>query len=94
MFFKLNYCIMKGIFMKMFLLVLFPLSLFAQGKIVGTITNKGGEPLPGANVFLLNTSLGAATDNDGQYIITQVPVGDYTLVTSILGYKEQNLQYR
>src|ERR1039458_4543515 len=39
---------------------------------------KTGEPLLGATVMLVGTSLGAATDVKGKYIIPSVPPGKYT----------------
>ena len=43
-------------------------ALLAQsGTIFGVITNEQGEPLVGANVFLKNTALGAASEEYGYY---------------------------
>ena len=39
-----------------------------------------GKPLAGANVILKNTVLGAATDDQGNYIIHKIPVS-YTHLT-------------
>ncbi len=62
------------------------------GKISGKITDaSNGEPLISANVVLKGTSLGAATDIDGLYTITNIPPGVYTVTISIIGY--QTLQY-
>ncbi len=59
------------------------------GKIAGTITDKStGAPLPGANVQVVGTSLGAAADLDGHYTILQVPPGTYELKVSMVGYKQ------
>ena len=59
---------------KRILLFLFSLSAicFAQtGKIAGTILDADtGDPLPGANVFIKGTALGAATDIEGMYYIS------------------------
>ena len=50
------------------------------GKIAGIITdNNDGQPLPGANITILGTSLGAATDLNGQFTILEVPPGIYIL---------------
>jgi len=58
------------------------------GKIAGTITDKEtGEPLPGVNVVIDGTTLGAATDLDGRYYILLVAPGTYTITASILGYQ-------
>ncbi len=64
-------------------------SIFAQttGVIRGFVFEKeSGEPLTGANVVLLNTSLGSATDLDGRYIIRSIPSGPHKLVVSYIGY--------
>ena len=53
--------------------------------IVSDSTN--GSPLIGANVMLKGTSLGAATDTDGRYSIDKIPLGDYTLSASYMGFK-------
>lgn len=61
----------------------------ATGKIVGVVKDaQTGEPLPGANVFLQGTALGAASNLKGEYLIPAVPVGDHMLVVSYIGYKK------
>ena len=65
-------------------------NLFAQvaGRINGTVKDeKTGEPLPGANVVIQGTKLGAATDAKGEYNIVNVPPGTYTLEAKMVGYK-------
>jgi len=64
--------------------------LFAgtTGKIVGKVTDeKTGEPLPGVNVIIDGTLMGAATDLEGNYLILHVPPGIHTLKASMMGYK-------
>jgi len=57
------------------------------GTITGRIqTADKGKPIPGANVILMGTNLGAATDPDGFYIITNVSPGTYYLQASFVGY--------
>lgn len=46
-----------------------------------------GEPLHFANVFLNNTTLGCATDENGDYSIPKIPLGTYSLVASMMGYE-------
>ena len=68
-----------------------PFALLAQstGKIVGQITDQAtGEPLPGVNVTVDNTLLGANTDFDGYYVILNVPVNVYTVRASFIGFQE------
>jgi len=44
-------------------------------------------PLVGANVEVLNTILGSATDDQGLFFINDVPVGSYSLRFSYIGYQ-------
>jgi len=81
---KLNHVILVIIFA-----VLIPAILFAgtTGKIVGKITDKStGEPLIGANIILSGTSMGASTDEAGDYIIINIPPGTYNLDVIYIGY--------
>lgn len=67
-----------------------PFTVMAQnGTIRGIVTDEGGEPLQGANVYLEGTTMGSSTDGDGTYIILDVPAGTYTLVAAYLSYKTQ-----
>jgi outer membrane receptor protein involved in Fe transport len=64
------------------------LLLAANGKIKGKVTDAGtGEPLVGANVVVFGTSMGAATNTVGEFVILNVPVGTYSLKTSYVGYQ-------
>lgn len=57
------------------------------GKIAGkVIDNESTMPLPGVNVFIAGSIMGAATDIDGSYVILNVPVGLYQLKASMIGY--------
>lgn len=59
----------------------------ASANIHGLVKDKQtGEVLLGANVVLVNTSMGAASDNHGKYLIQNVPPGKYTLRASYIGY--------
>ncbi|MDZ7290633.1 MAG: TonB-dependent receptor [candidate division KSB1 bacterium] len=58
------------------------------GKIAGRVTDaESGEALPGANVVIEETTLGAATDLNGNYVILNVPPGVYTVMFSYIGYQ-------
>lgn len=59
------------------------------GSVRGFVYDKdNGEPVIFCNVFLENTTYGAATDVNGYYSITRVPPGKYTLVVRALGYED------
>jgi len=56
------------------------------GTVTGTVTDKQtGEKLPGANVFIEGTTIGASTDADGKYTL-KVPVGKQVIICSYTGY--------
>jgi len=58
-----------------------------SGKLSGRVLDKAGEPLPSANVLLMGTTLGAATDVDGYYNIINIPPGKYKVQFSLLAYR-------
>ncbi len=68
-----------------FLLSFIPASEIGKikGRLVDTATNK---PLVGVNIVIEGTELGAATDEDGTYIIPFVTVGTYEVTASYIGY--------
>ncbi len=83
-------CLSKSILSISILLLIFlaaNVNAAAAGKISGRVTDRSTEePLPGANVLLKNTTLGAVTDRDGYYVILNVPPGAYSLQASMVGY--------
>lgn len=85
--------------MKQFCLIGFILwNLAVYSQITQTIRGKVIEkethlPLVGASVFIADTALkkGAISDEDGNFRITEVPVGKHTLKITYVGYKEKTL---
>jgi len=57
------------------------------GKISGIVTDETGSPMPGVNVMIMGTTMGAASDINGQYFILNIPPGTYTLRATMVGYK-------
>ena len=55
-----------------------------KGKVVDA---KTGKALAGANVRLVGTSIGIATNNKGEFILEKIPDGTYTLRASYSGYE-------
>ncbi|OIO62950.1 MAG: hypothetical protein AUJ47_06930 [Candidatus Marinimicrobia bacterium CG1_02_48_14] len=61
--------------------------VWAQQSIHGFIRdNSSGEPIPYANVMLKGAQLGAVSTTEGYFVVTGVPVGQDTLVVSMIGY--------
>ncbi len=78
-----------------FILVSMITAVFAQqaGKISGVVRDKeNGEPLPGVNVILEETLMGASTDADGSFVILNVPPGSYTISFEYIGYQQVRVE--
>lgn len=70
------------------LMLCISMAVFAQsGTIKGFVYDKAnGEPMAATTVFLDGTSYGTQTDVNGYFTFTQVPAGDYKLMTTQIGY--------
>lgn len=64
-------------------------SAFAQRTVSGTVTDAGGNGMPGVNVIVKGTSAGTSTDATGRYSISVND--DATLVFSFIGYTTQEI---
>ncbi len=86
------------------MLIVLPLLLIIPGSLVlGQATNKfgmlkgqvldlkTGAPLPGANVILLQTVLGASADLDGNFTVMKIPAGRYQVRATMMGYKSKTI---
>ena len=63
------------------------------GKIAGIVMDKAtGFPLLGANVIVVGSMLGAATDQEGQYTILYVPPGNYEVQANVMGYAKTTVR--
>jgi TonB-dependent receptor len=84
--------IIKGTIITILLLIAAQASAFAstvEGIITDAVTK---EPLYGANVIIVGTGLGSATDVDGNYKIANVAPGKYTIRVSYIGYKTPEIE--
>lgn len=64
------------------------MNLNRRGTITGRVVDAETDaPLPGVNVFIPNTQIGAATDLYGIYRISNVPPGVYSLKASFIGHE-------
>lgn len=58
------------------------------GKLAGTVTDAAsGDPLPFVNITIEGTQIGAATDIDGNYVILNIPPGNYNVRYQYIGYQ-------
>jgi len=86
---------MKRIISILFMLICVSMffSLTAQNQISGTVKDRaGGSPVPYATAALLRPDssiiTGALTGNEGQFVIENVPAGNYLLQVSFIGYEK------
>jgi TonB-dependent receptor len=69
-----------------------PSQVFGQETLRGTVVDSTAHgALIGANVYLVGTALGAATDREGEFRIAKVPAGTYTLRITYLGYHTREI---
>ncbi|MFT6997061.1 MAG: hypothetical protein ACJAQ4_000806 [Cryomorphaceae bacterium] len=75
-------------FSLLFIFVIVSLIAQAQnGTVRGFVyEEETGEAVIFTNVFLKGTSIGASTDVNGYFSVTQIPEGQYTLMVTYLGY--------
>ncbi len=76
-------------------LFVFPVYLIAgtTGKITGVVLDaQSGEPLPFVNVVIVGTTFGAATDQNGHFVILNIPPGVYSVKASMVGYSSQTIE--
>lgn len=68
-----------------------------EGALIGRVTDAElGIPVEAASVYLKHTLLGSASSEFGYYAIAKIPVGEYTLVVSRIGYEpyQQGVQIK
>jgi hypothetical protein len=69
------------------LLSLLATQLYAQTVLNGKVTDKQGEPVPLANVVVLNTYDGGSCDADGNFQFTTTETGEQVIAVSFMGFK-------
>ena len=63
-----------------------------SGVIKGRVLEKAtGKPLEYVNVYISGTTLGTATNKDGDFIISNLPSGTHDVVASIIGYRPNTI---
>jgi hypothetical protein len=60
---------------------------------VGTVTDgSNGQPLIGCSIFIENLMLGDATDENGNYLILNIPSGNYNVKAQMVGFNTQLIE--
>jgi len=79
--------------MKLFLqalLLLVSTAVAAQTQVSGTVTDANGQPVPGANVVIDNTT-GTVTDFDGNFSLNTSKTPPFTLTVSSVGLETKSV---
>lgn len=61
--------------------------IMAQSTISGKIVDEERQPLSGANIVIKNTTIGTASDSEGNYILKGLSNGEYIIRLSFFGYE-------
>jgi len=61
---------------------------FSQTVIVGKVTQEKGEPLPGANAYLMGTYDGATSNSNGEFRFKTTKTGQFVLSVGFIGYED------
>ncbi|HTY36808.1 MAG TPA: TonB-dependent receptor [Bacteroidota bacterium] len=79
--------------LSLLVVLMVPFMMFGQSSLTGVVVDSLAKtPMVGANVFIVGTGLGCATDVDGQYKIMNVPFGKHTLRVSSIGYAPKEVK--
>jgi iron complex outermembrane receptor protein len=78
---------MKKIIITLFLG--FSALLHAQNTISGTVTDRSNNPIIGVSIYVPELHKGTATDSEGRYSLTNLPVGNLKLLFEYVGYSNQ-----
>ena len=82
---------MKNLFLTLTMFLLNFVAIAQKNTITGTVVDNNQTPLFGVNVLLKENSKGSQTNLKGQFSISNLPDGQYTLLLSYLGFKSQEI---
>lgn len=72
-----------------FVLLIYSIPALSQQSLKGVVSDQDNKPIPGASVFLNNTSLGTRTNDEGKFELF-IPAGKFDLIVSSIGYETFN----
>ena len=75
--------------------ILYSSIVLAQNtEVIGRLINESGSPVKGANVYIQGTVLGSATGNEGNFVIKNIPEGEYILSINIIGFESDDIPFK
>ena len=76
---------------QLYTIILLFTSITLQAQINGTVKDSSGEPIPGANIFWMNSTGGVTTRPDGTFSIPR-PDKEHRLVVSFIGFENDTVK--
>lgn len=75
------------------LLILVPFFSFGQTNyfIKGTVVDEDNEPLTGASIKILETTIGSSSDKEGKFKLKNLSNGSYSIEVSFVGYLNERI---
>lgn len=87
---KKNYInFIKLVFVSIWMLAGSQMLMAQSGTIKGTVIDESNNTIPGANVVIVESNFGTATDSDGAFTLNNVAVGEQKIEVSFLGFQSQ-----
>ena len=65
-------------------------SALAQYTVSGKVLSSNNRGLPGASIQVLNSNLATATDDQGNFVLGEVPAGSHVIRVSAVGFAAEN----
>ncbi len=82
-----------GALVMAFLLVVPGLGAQQGGTVTGRVLDaQSGQPIPAVQVFISSLDLGGLTQQNGRYLLQNVPAGTHTLAVARIGYRTVEVQ--
>ena len=74
-----------ALFISMFLLAM---GAYAQTTIRGNVSDENGVPVPGANIVIVGTTVGATADFDGNFVLETSEEPPFEIRVTSVGYSQ------
>ncbi|MFD1315897.1 TonB-dependent receptor [Namhaeicola litoreus] len=74
-----------------FIFFVFGLTIQGQNSLKGIVLNENQEPIENAEVYIELLHIGTTTEEDGSFVLKNIPKGNHKLTVNYLGYDTKNI---
>ncbi|WP_405379703.1 TonB-dependent receptor [Maribacter sp. LLG6340-A2] len=60
----------------------------AQNSTISGTISSNGSPVAFVNIYIKGTEIGAASDENGVYVLKNIPTGKHTIIASTIGFEQ------